>query len=178
MSEGTHLQSIPHRIEPRKFASQEVHLLGSVPVAELTRLAEACVSVTSVRADLAFSVENRREKVVRGQVFAALQVECQRCLSPADLHLTCDVNLAIAWSQDSARQIPESYDPWVVEEDEADLYSMLEEEILLNMPYVVYHDYPCVDAKLLGIGPAAESSETDNTNPFQVLKQLKEKPKK
>lgn len=178
MSEGTHSQSIPRCIEPRKFASHEVSLKGTVPVTELTRLAEACISVSSVRADIAFSVENRREKVVKGEVVADLQVQCQRCLEPADLHLTCAVNLAVVWSEDSAKQVPEGFEPWIVEEDEADLHSMLEEEILLNMPFVVYHDYACVDAKLLGQGPAAATLETDDNNPFQVLKQLKDKPKK
>lgn len=178
MSEGTHSQSIPRCIEPRKFASHEVSLKGPVPVSELTRLADACVHVSAVYADIAFSVEDRREKVVKGRVEADLQVQCQRCLEAADLHLVCPISLTVVWSQDSARQVPDSYDPWIVEEDEADLYSMLEEEILLNMPYVVYHDYQCVDAKLLGQEPPAEVVETDENNPFQVLKQLKDKPKK
>lgn len=178
MSEGTHLNTIPRRVEPRKFAHHEVNLAGTVPVTELKRLAEACIAVTAVSADLAFRVEDPREKVVKGQVKADLQVQCQRCLEPADLHLVSDVNLAIVWSQDTARQIPEHLEPWIVEEDEADLYSMLEEEVLLAMPYVVYHDYPCVDAELLGAGPVDETPAAKTNNPFQVLEQLKDKPKK
>lgn len=180
MSEGTHLKSIPRQIEPRKFASQEVELTGPIPAEELTRLKSACVGINSVEASVKFFVDDRREKVVKGQVNADLQVQCQRCLEAANLQLMCDVHLAIVWTQEKAKQLPENYDPWVVEEDEADLYSALEEEILLNLPYVVYHDYACVDAKLLHSEPASadEASGIDKANPFQVLKQLKEKTKK
>lgn len=177
MSDGTRPQNIPRCIEPRKFASHEVSLQGPVPVKDLTRLTEACIDVSNVGAELSFAVEDR-ERVVKGQVAAALQVQCQRCLEAAELNLTCDVNLAIVWSEESAREIPDGYDPWIVEEDEADLYGMIEDEILLNMPYIVYHDYACVDAKLLGLGPTEEPPSKDTHNPFQVLEQLKDKPKK
>jgi uncharacterized protein len=84
--------------------------------------------------------------------------------------------------EENARHLPGSYDPWILTEEQADLYAVLEEEILLNLPYVAYHDTPCGTALMPVEKLQAEQLKpdvvSDKPNPFQVLKQLKEKTKK
>jgi uncharacterized protein len=182
MSDGTPKQLLPRLIDPRRFAQQGVVLRGPLPVAELHRLKEIGLVVDSVQAELFFAVDQQREKVVSGQLQAEVQLQCQRCLDLMPVSLVCDINLALVRNEEDARHLPGNYDPWISVEEQADLYALLEEEILLNLPYVVYHETPCGSLLLQEQISQAEQLEldvvSDKPNPFQVLKQLKEKTKK
>lgn len=178
MSDGTQKQSIPRIIEPRKFAHHGVALTGDIPALDMPRLAEVA-SVKVVNVDLCFSLGERKERLLTGSVSASTQMQCQRCLKPVNVDISCDVSLAIVWNEEKAKELPGCYEPWIVEEDEADLYGILEEELLLNVPLVASHKERCVDEALLAKSPAnAEVGETDKLNPFQVLQQLKDTTKK
>jgi uncharacterized protein len=176
MSEGTSKHSIPRRIEPRKFAQQGIRLRGKVPVAELTRLREAGVLVDEVEGDLEFSLDEQRERVVRGFIRLRAMLPCQRCLELMPLDLRCDVHVAMVRDEEASRDLPSSYDPWVVADEEADVYDLIEEEILLNLPYVAYHDYACVSLGVESLEKAVDV-QPDKKNPFQVLASLKDKTK-
>jgi uncharacterized protein len=173
MSDGTPKHPLPRLIEPRRFAHQGAVLRGVVPVAELHRLAEIGLAVDAVQAELSFSLDEQRERIVSGQLQADLSLQCQRCLELMPVNLKCEINLALVRDEESARQLPGNYDPWIVAEEQADLYVLLEEEILLNLPYVVYHDSPCGSLVHSQV-EVAEEVVSDKPNPFQVLKQLKE----
>ena len=71
--------------------------------------------------------------------------------------------------------MPEYLDPWIVGEGAADFYDMIEEEMLLNLPAVAYHQEPCIDSKLFVSGELVAVKQ--EKNPFQVLEQLKSSPK-
>ena len=143
MSDGTQKHPLPRLIDPRRFAQQGVILRGALPVAELQRLKDIGLVVDAVQAELFFDVDQQRERVVSGQLRAELQLQCQRCLDLMPMSLVCDLNLALVRDEEDARHLPGSYDPWILTEEQADLYAVLEEEILLNLPYVAYHDTPC-----------------------------------
>lgn len=177
MSDGTPKYTLPRLIDARRFAQQGVVLRGTVPVTELPRLNDIDLVVEAVEAELFFSLDEQRERVVTGQLRAAVQLQCQRCLDLMPVNLVCDMNLAMVRDEESARSLPGNYDPWVMTEDQADLFALVEEEILLNLPYVVYHDTPCGSA-IAQEEPPGLSAESDKPNPFQVLKQLKETTKK
>lgn len=175
MSDGTSKNILPRVIDPRRFCQQGVVLRGSVIVDELPRLTENNVVVDRMSADLAFALDEQRERVVKGSLAADVQVQCQRCLEAMPLVLDCKISLAVVWDEESSRKLAEAYDPWIVTTEDADLYAMLEEEVLLNLPFVAYHDFPC------GPAPVEQDIEQDKqsekTNPFQMLQQLKDKMK-
>lgn len=178
MSDGTPKHPIPRLIAPRRFAQQGVVLRGAVPVAELQRLQDIDLAVETVQAELFFSIGEQREKVISGQLQVEVKLQCQRCLDFMPVSLECDVNLALVRDEEDARHLPGSYDPWISTEEQADLYALIEEEILLNLPYVVYHDTPCGGAlqpnEKLQNEPFEAGVVSDKPNPFQVLKRLKE----
>jgi uncharacterized protein len=173
MSDGTPKHALPRLIDPRRFAQQGVVLRGVVPVAELHRFKDIGLAVDGIQAELFFALGDQRERVVTGQLQAAVQLECQRCLERMPVNLACDVSLALVRDEEAARKLPDHYDPWISAEEQTDLYTLIEEEILLNLPYVVYHETPCGSALT-----QPEQTETgdlsDKPNPFQVLKHLKE----
>lgn len=175
MSDGTSNNTLPRIVDPRRFCQQGVVLRGYVPVQELSRLTENQVVLDKAYAALAFQVDEQRERVVKGNLAVDVRMQCQRCLEPMPLSLDCSVSLAVVWDEESSRDIAGVYDPWIVDSEETDLYALLEEEILLSLPYVSFHEYPC------GQTPAKdeveEVGEVETKNPFQVLQQLKDKMK-
>lgn len=167
---------LPRQGDPRKFAQQGISLQGLVPVNLLPRMAEALQDTTGeIQADLVFGLSEEKKKIVTGHVQANLSLLCQRCLNPVTVSVESDISLGIVWDEEHAASLPEYLDPWIVGEGAADLYDMIEEEMLLSLPAVAYHEELCVDSKLFSSGKPVEVKK--EKNPFQVLEQLKGSPK-
>lgn len=172
-------QRLPRLGNPRKFAQQGVHLSGQVPLAALERLGEVLVTHEGqAEVTLAFGVSEERKLVVRGRVGAELVLTCQRCLGPVAVPVDADIALAIVADEEAAKNLPGELDPWLLAEEEsnADLYTMVEDELLLNLPAVAYHPELCINPETLSIGKPEAAAPKEN--PFQVLEQLKGTPKK
>ncbi len=171
-------KALPRQGDPRKFAQQGVALKGYVPVSELGRLAEAlAIPEGKIYADLAFKISEEGKLVVQGAARAELDLMCQRCLSPVNMPVEADIALAMVRTEEAARNLPKHLDPWILEQDGvADLYEMVEDELLLSLPAVAYHPEPCIDENLLSSGEKVEVKPKEN--PFQVLEHLKGSPKK
>lgn len=167
---------LPRLGDPRKFAQQGISLQGVVPVNVLPRLSGALQDTDGeIQADLEFGLSEEKKKIVTGHVKANLPLLCQRCLSPVSVLVESEISLGIVWDEEHAESLPESLDPWIVGEGAADLYDMIEEEMLLSLPAVAYHEDLCVDSKLFSSGQPVEVKK--EKNPFQVLEQLKGSPK-
>jgi uncharacterized protein len=167
---------LPRQGDPRKFAQQGVLIEGFIPVADLPRMLEATQeSNGSVQVSLDFGLNETKKRVVTGRANADLALICQRCLGAVTVSVESEISLAIVWDEDAAKAVPQYLDPWIVGEGAADLYSMVEEELLLSLPAVAYHQEPCIDSRLLSSGTPVEVKK--ERNPFQVLEQLKSSPK-
>ncbi len=177
MSSATENTQLPRFVDPRKFAQQGLSLAGDITVSELSRLAEASVSSgDKVQVALEFDVDEERHRVITGSANCHLTVTCQRCLEPVEIGLDAQLNLAIVWDEDRAKQLPKALDPLILAEGQADIYTIVEDELLLNLPMVSYHDENCIEQTSFG-DEAAEIEADSSSNPFQVLEQLKGSPK-
>src|SRR5690606_34459791 len=167
---------LPRQGDPRKFAQQGISMGGFVPVSALPRLVGALESSEGVvQVELNFGISEDRKKVVTGTATSDLTLVCQRCLGPVTVPVVCDIALAIIWDEEDIKALPKDLDPWIVGEGAADFYEMIEEELLLNLPPVAYHEELCISEKLFSSGePVVVKQEK---NPFQVLEQLKSSPK-
>lgn len=167
---------LPRQGDPRKFAQQGISLEGAIPLVTLPRLAESLVQTDGqVEVKLVFGISEEGKKVVTGHASAGLTLVCQRCLAPVTVPIVCDIALGIVWDEDGAKALPQHLEPWIAEEGAADFYQMVEEELLLNLPAVAYHEEQCVDPALFSSGKPVEVKK--ERNPFQVLEQLKSSPK-
>ena len=163
--------------DPRKFAQQGISLQGFVPLDALARLAEAVQKPSgTVEVDLAFGINEEGKKVVTGHAASDLTLVCQRCLEPVAVSVESNISLGIVWDEEMAAKLPEYLDPWIVGEGAADLFEMIEDEMLLNLPAVAYHEVLCIDKSLFTSGKPVEVKQ--ERNPFQVLEQLKGSPNK
>ncbi len=174
MSEGSPSQRLPRQLNPRKFAYAGVEIEGSIDSATMTRLAEAVDSIGDLSARLVFLMREDGKMVVTGTAKAGLAYQCQRCLqSMNETTVELDLLVALVRNEDEAKALPGTLEPWVVEEDEADVYALIEDELLLSLPVVSYHEEACVEASLMSSGDDLEAPETEKDNPFSVLSALK-----
>ena len=68
--------------------------------------------------------------------------------------LKSDVVLGIAWDDTRARSLPKEYEPLVAGEEPIDLREIVEDELLLVLPFVNYHDEgQCSGLSSFSVGP-------------------------
>jgi uncharacterized protein len=176
MFKTTSHKALPRQADPRKFAQQGVVLEGFVPTSELPRILDATESNDGeVQVKLEFKVSEEGKRVVIGHAHADMLLICQRCLEPVTVPIESDISLGIVWDEEAAAKLPAHLEPWITGEGMADLYDMIEEELLLSLPAVAYHQEPCIDSKLYSSGKPVDVKK--EKNPFQVLEQLKSSPK-
>jgi len=172
-------QALPQWVDARKFAYQGVQIEGDIDLKSLPRLATAVVGgAEPVHAALQFALDPARHRVVTGHITAALSVTCQRCLQPMAITVDADLSVAIVATEEKAQQLPKHLEPWLLPdvEEMADLYEVIEDELLLSMPMVAYHDHQCLDKSLYSTGTVQEEkpAESKKHNPFAVLGALKQ----
>lgn len=168
------MQRLPKKVEPRKLVHLGATFEGRVDACDLPMLAEAVHSIDSVSANIAFGIDDRSKMVVDGQIVAEVSLDCQRCLDPlSNQVVNAELHVAVVKDEDQAKDLPGDLDPWIVADSEADLVALIEEELLLSLPVVAYHDFECIDSTMLSAGEEESSSVSEKASPFDVLAQLK-----
>lgn len=191
MSIGTPHQFLPHFVDARKFAHQGVSLEGELKLERLERFQNATSSTTVLKAQLRFDLDESRNRVLTGSLIGEVSVICQRCMQSMSCNIDTDIAIGIVSTEEAAKQLPRDLDPWIIDSEDgsADLYEVLEDELLLALPMVAYHDEQCLDKSLYssssdeeGNPSQAEAGKSPSgktqlrkENPFSVLEALKGK---
>ncbi|MGI1678026.1 MAG: YceD family protein [Cellvibrionaceae bacterium] len=185
MSIGTHNQFLPQSVDARKFAHQGVDLGGELKLERLIRFQEAIVaSISPLVAELRFDLDASRHRVLTGTIKGEVSVICQRCMQPMTFCINTRLAIGIVSTEEAIKQLPKGLEPWLVDSEDgsADLYEVLEDELLLALPMVAYHEEQCVDKALYSSGvddlEDREVPKKSKVNPFSVLEGLKEDLKK
>lgn len=163
---------LPRYVDAVRLCQQHASVSGRLPLSAMSRLSAHLVSAEGeADAVLAFGLDEQMRRTLTGQVSATVAVVCQRCLDTMHVPLVCELSLALVWTDEQAAQLPKSLDPVVLEDQELDVYSILEDELLLALPLAPVHDTgqcepPVMPEPLDSVVPVKE-------NPFQVLAALK-----
>ena len=126
-------------------------------------------------ATLEFTRDQSRQPLVKGEAQDIVDVICQRCLDPVSIEIKAAIALQVIWSEDRIANVSPNYEPWIVVDKIADLAVVLEDELLLALPIVNYHNPGectgnAVDSKAT---ITHDDEEAVADSPFSVLKQLK-----
>ncbi|WP_010324064.1 YceD family protein [Marinobacterium stanieri] len=163
---------LPKKIEPRKLAEWETALAGTAAIAAMPRLASNLVTDEGVvDVDLQFAKDEQNLCILTGHAHGSVLMTCQRCLEPVKVVVNAEFNLAVALTDEQAKHLPRSYDPLIIETDEIELLPVIEDELMLSLPLVPYHD-DCSIQTSFGDAETARTQE-EKPNPFSVLAQLK-----
>jgi len=165
---------LPKRVDPRKLAEREAQLQGTIDLESMPELCSLLVdNEGKVSVELGFALDQQKLRTVIGHANARVKQQCQRCLEAVEVDLHAEFNLAVVLNEEQAKNLPRYYDPLLVEEDVV-LASLVEEELILTLPAVAYHD-DCSVQLSFGEDEVQQSEQDEKPNPFSVLASLKAK---
>lgn len=154
------------QIDTRRVAERGERIERQLTAAQLPRLRKECVSrFEPVQVSLQGLFTPYGKPGVRVALQADLRVPCQRCLKPLPvaLALTC----AFEWvATESELELRDEDDEWdaVLAAEQIDLLPLLEDELLLALPFAPAHAV---------CKPAAEFEAGEKVSPFAALAGLK-----
>jgi uncharacterized protein len=168
---------LPERVDPFRLCDQARSFEGRVNLADLPRLAEALASTEGQASyRIACDRDEQRRARIRGSVEAELTVICQRCMRPMRLPVHVEFQLALVSGESQVAQLPDDYDPLLLEGEETlRLADVIEDELLLALPVAPLHPIDECSVKPADWSPPESEPETDSKreNPFAVLAGLK-----
>jgi uncharacterized protein len=170
---------LPVYVDARKVFVNETLVEGSIEVQKLERVA-ACTAdgQGKVRAKLTFSIDRAGRRRIKGSAQSPLMLTCQRCLQPVAVELQEEIELVLVDDEESAQLLDKEFEPWVSEDHRIILADLLDEQLLLGMPIVVYHQHgPCSEKVNHQTGEQDAEAQTQEltrqNNPFAVLADFK-----
>ena len=135
---------MPHRpvIDGLEFARSQGRLSGDWPIADLPRLRDAVQSGTALRYELEGVPQERGRPALRLRVTGTLRLACQRCLGALEHPLRVDALLLLFGSENDIETVPldaEAPDGIVATKEMA-VRDLIEDEVLLAIPYAPRHE--------------------------------------
>lgn len=169
---------LPPTVEPYRAAANQEMIEGLVDLEKLVRLQDEIgpqQGNASVR--LQFDVDTQRRHLIDGELEADLMVPCRRCLQPMAVSVASHFKLAIVSDDALAAEVPSDYEPVLVDDEQLDLLGAVEDELILSLPQVVYHDEAncAISREQMSSGEAPVEEVSRPDSPFDVLKSLKGK---
>ena len=158
-------------IDAFEFCRSNGHREGVTPVAEMSRLNKDTADHTG---EIAWAVDGATSKQGYPQitlsVSGAVQLMCQRCLTPYAFEMDSGTVLMLGKDDEQADEIEEllsdeSIDV-IVGSRSCDIRELIEDEALLALPQVPKHEV-CPDSKLLDV------LKSEKPSAFAGLKDLK-----
>lgn len=169
---------LPIRVEPYRLAANAERIEGLISLAGMTRFGgEAGEQWGDCEVRLDFGVDTQGRRFIEGWLKADVQLACRRCLEPMPVILESHFLLGMVASDALAAELSNAYEPVLVENEQLDLLPVIEDELILSLPQVVYHDETqcAVSRDQMTSGESAEAVEKPAANPFDVLRTLKDK---
>ncbi|WP_251976486.1 YceD family protein [Salinicola avicenniae] len=169
---------LPATVEPYRLAANHENLEGLVALDKLARLRdEIGEQQGDATVTLQFEVDAQRRHLIDGELSATLFVPCRRCLQPMLVEVESRFQLGIVSDDALAAHLPADYEPVLVNNEQLDLLEAVEDELILSLPQVVYHDEAdcAVSREQLSSGDADFETASRPDSPFDVLKALKGK---
>ena len=158
-----------HIINSIEFARKSLEIHDTIARSELQRAKDLLTSETEVLSwQLVGGVGADKKARLKLAVSGNVAVPCARCLEA--MVVTLDIHSEFILVKDES-EIPSEEDDiedhdYIVAETEMDVLQLVEDEILLALPYAPKHDIKDCAVK-------AEVNELKAPNPFAVLRDLK-----
>jgi uncharacterized protein len=128
-------------IDSLEFARTEQTLHGNLPVSSLARLQD-CLhdALGQVEIVVRGGKDAQRRPVLKVSMHGALHLRCQRCLGRLDYPLQVDNTLLLVTQAEAdSGELDEAEADWIVASRELDVASLVEDELILSLPYAPRH---------------------------------------
>ncbi len=108
------------------------------------------------------------------QAETCLPMTCQRCLTAVQMPLAFDRSFRFVSDEDTAAALDDESDDDILALDPAfDLATLVEDELLMEIPLVPRHDTCPVEVTLEVVDPAFEAALSEKPHPFAGLAKLR-----
>ncbi len=133
-------QAVPAVIDSLEFARTGQSLSGSLPVSALARLQDSLVDGQGeIRFEVKGGHDARRRLVLRLEISGVLHVQCQRCLGAMDYALRRSSTVLLVTAGADTSELDDVEAEWIEASTELDVAGLVEDEILLSLPYAPRH---------------------------------------
>jgi len=165
--------SLPDHIDPWKLADAGMRLQGKISLAGMARLGASLSKQNGVvTVDLQGGVDEGGVRLISGQLLTCVEMICQRCLEPLQISLSVKLKLGLIRSESQAAQLPDEYDPLLAGESGIALAALVEDELILALPFAPMHAGAQSCWRMESNSPA-EQPATTRTHPFAALAALR-----
>jgi uncharacterized protein len=182
----------PDRLDVRSFAQNAAQLDGEISLSKLERLAQ---DLYRVEADLAQKNEKNVSWQASGESVAVtggaaqswlhlslqaqIPLQCQRCLQGMTHSIDTEHSFRFVKDEEEANaQDDDAEEDLLVASKQFNLLELIEDELVMALPYVPTHDVCPVPVKLQSSSEAYEAALNEKPKAFAALGKLKSAMKK
>jgi uncharacterized protein len=168
----------PSKLDVEALAKAGLSLDGAWPVTELERLAASAAAGTT-GGEVAWQAQGEHRAVRGGQpqvwlhlkAHTHVMLECQRCLKPVPVEVHAERSFLFVHGENTAAELDaDSEDDVLALTRALDLRTLVEDELLLELPLVPRHE---VCPEPLQMADEEAPTAEEKPNPFAVLASLK-----
>lgn len=153
-------------IDNVKFAKQKQNLVGEIDLTKVARIQEIADYKGIIKFELNGEIDKLNRPLLKLHVYGIITTLCQNCLQAMDLSLDNSSRVTVFYTE---AQLDEALfsehdsdaEDGVLAEDEFDVINLVEDEVIMLLPYAIKHD------ECIGL-----SYHDDADNPFSVLKNI------
>lgn len=162
---------LPKTIEPRRLAEQGQQLLGEISLDNMLRLSSLIVSAPQAASvHMQGGIDTEGWHFLKGKINVRIQLQCQRCMQPYHEQLNAEFCLVPISHEHEAKRLPDHYEGLCVENHIIDMATLIEDELILALPFVPRHSINECPVQLLREHPHEVEKKP---NPFADLAKLK-----
>src|SRR5690606_15172890 len=162
----------PERIDPQRIFANNDSISSEIPLGNFKRL-QVYLSdeAGTVHARLTFGFDDSGRRRIHGTLSSQVCVRCERCLENMLLDIHADLDVLVVSSEAEARALPAGTESVVADEEGLDLQAIVEDELILSLPIVAYHENAQCNEDLNRLRQPAQGGREDS--PFAKLRELK-----
>lgn len=136
---------------------------------------ESVVSIDSdVTTELLFAIDNQHLVVIKSDSDVDVTLKCERCGKNFNQHVHVTYCFSPVIDDERITLLPEKYEPVIIDQfGEIDLLAMIEDEIILSLPVIPFHNSKRCEVSDADIVFGELPNEAEKPNPFAVLASLK-----
>ena len=172
--------SIPKEVDLRNIQASSTVYSGQVEAKEYKRFSQLLVDSSSL-VDVDISFLNREDSilVMNLKLSGCFLLTCERCFESVQFSINKEYNYFIChkWKENNLKQIPVDYDLLEVESESLELSLLIEDELILSLPFAPLHDSADCEkpVKIITDISRDDKDKEKSSNPFSVLEKIRRK---
>jgi uncharacterized protein len=133
--------TLPAYFNPIQLAQEKAYFDDYVTLSVSERLEDLLQqSSLQLHLQLQFLTDDYARVILQGRLQGKLPLQCQRCVGKLAWPMDETFSLVPVRTVHEAKQLEEPLEPWFLQDQEITLQTLLEEQILLVLPYVPKHE--------------------------------------